>query len=332
MNDILIKYLQGEASESEKAKLLDWMKQSEANKKRFTEIRDIWLATGASPLADPDYSKKAFRRFSDELNRLEKRKRQLRTNGFLRIAASVAILLLCSVGGYYVGHTRLQTADTGSQQIVMNRVIMDKGSKGAVTLPDGTLVWLNAGSELVYPEAFSSDHRQVKLKGEGYFEVVRNEKAPFYVETDGMIVNVLGTRFDVKNYESGTTLETVLLSGKVEVLFPATRKRIALEPNQKITCNKQTGAYDLKEVNASDYVIWINDKLVCTNERLADVLYKMKRWYGLDIVSNKGVPLEQRLSLTIRKESPEEIFKLLELIAPIRYTIQGDRIVVSPKK
>lgn len=79
-----------------------------------------------------------------------------------------------------------------SEPIVQNRVIMGKDSKGAVTLPDGTTVWLNAGSMLVYPDRFSDNKRSVKLEGEGYFEVVRDEKAPFFVETDGMVVNVLG--------------------------------------------------------------------------------------------------------------------------------------------
>ena len=104
-----------------------------------------------------------------------------------------------------------------------------------------------------------------------------------------------------------------------------------MKPNQKISCNKQNGTYNLAEVDASDYIIWIGDKLVCTNEKLSVVLHRMKHWYNLDIECRKGVPLDQRLSLTIRKESPDEIFKLLEMIAPIRYSIKDDVIYVKPK-
>ena len=106
----------------------------------------------------------------------------------------------------------------------------------------------------------------------------------------------------------------ILLSGKVEVFLPGLDKGIILKPNQKISCNKQNGTYNLAEVDASDYIIWIGDKLVCTNEKLSVVLHRMKHWYNLDIECRKGVPLDQRLSLTIRKESPEEILKLLTLI------------------
>ena len=84
-------------------------------------------------------------------------------------------------------------------------------------------------------------------------------------------------------------------------------------------------------MDASDYIIWIGDKLVCTNEKLSTILHRMKHWYNMEIECKKGVSLDHRLSLTIRKESPEEILKLLTLISPIRYTIEGDKIIISPK-
>lgn len=330
MNDIILKYLQGNASEEEKRVLLDWLKASEANKRAYSEIRDQWLDLGSSPVADPEYVKQAFARFTAEIDKHDRKQQQMRLSYFIKVAASVAILLVCSVGSYFAGQKQFFHSSS-TEQLVMNHVIMGKESKGPVTLPDGTIAWLNANSKLVYPEHFQPGKRQVQLEGEGYFEVVRDEKAPFLVETDGMVVNVLGTHFNVKNYENKETVETTLLSGKVEVFLPGLDKSIALKPNQRISCDKQSGAYKLAEVDAADYIIWIGDKLVCTNEKLSVVLHKMKHWYNLDIECKNGVPLNQRLSLTIRKESPEEILKLLTLISPIRYTIEGEKIIISPK-
>lgn len=330
MNDVILKYLQGNASEEEKRVLLDWLKASEANKRAYSEIRDQWLDLGSSPVADPEYVKQAFARFTAEIDKHDRKQQQMRLSYFIKVAASVAILLVCSVGSYFAGQKQFSHSSS-AEQLVINRVIMGKESKGPVTLPDGTIAWLNANSKLVYPEHFQSGKRQVQLEGEGYFEVVRDEKAPFLVETDGMVVNVLGTHFNVKNYENKETVETTLLSGKVEVFLPGLDKSIVLKPNQRISCDKQSGAYKLAEVDAADYIIWIGDKLVCTNEKLSVVLHKMKHWYNLDIECKNGVPLNQRLSLTIRKESPEEILKLLTLISPIRYTIEGEKIIISPK-
>lgn len=297
MNDIILKYLQGNASEKEKELLLVWLRADEENKKTFSEIRDRWLESDAAPVSDPELVKRAFKRFTTGIEAKERARRQRRLSYYMKVAASVAILLVCSLGGYFTGQNQLFDSSI-EEQLIMNRVIMGKGSKGSVTLPDGTTAWLNANSMLIYPEQFSDNKRSVKLEGEGYFEVVRNEKAPFFVETDGMIVNVLGTHFNVKNYENKETIETTLLSGEVEV---------------------------------SDYIIWIGDKLVCTNEKLSTILHRMKHWYNMEIECKKGVSLDHRLSLTIRKESPEEILKLLTLISPIRYTIEGDKIIISPK-
>lgn len=330
MNDIILKYLQGNVSEKEKELFLDWLRAGEENKKVFAEIRDRWLESGAAPSSDPEWVKRAFARFMVGIKTKEKEREQLRFSYYVKVAASVAILLVCSLGSYFAGQKQWFDSST-EELLVMNRVIMGKDSKGAVTLPDGTAVWLNANSVLVYPEHFSENKRFVKLEGEGYFEVVRNEKAPFFVETDGMVVNVLGTHFNVKNYENKETIETTLLSGKVEVLLAGMNKGFVLKPNQRISCNRQNGTYSLTEVDASDYIIWIGDKLVCTNEKLSTILHRMKHWYNMDIECRKGVALNHRLSLTIRKESPEEILKLLALISPIRYTIEGDKIIISPK-
>lgn len=328
MDEIITRYLQGEASDEEKKQLLDWLRQSDENKKTFSEMRDVWLASGAAPVLGKSFTEKGFIRFSREVNNYEKHHSR-RYHLFLRIAAAIALLLICSAGGYWVGR---QAPSGNEYAAVMNRVIMGKESKGAVTLPDGTVAWLNAGSKLIYPEAFADDCRRVKLEGEGYFEVVRNEKSPFYVETEQMTVNVLGTCFDVKNYTNRATTETTLLSGKVEVYFPTTNKRIMLKPNQKVSCDKQTGAWQLSEVKAADYVVWIQDKLVFTNEKLSIILPQMEKWYNVDIVCDANVPMEQRLSLTIRRENKEEIFKLLGLISPISCRVTADKVYIQPKK
>lgn len=330
MNGIIVKYLQGEATDEEKRLFLDWLRESSENRKLFSQMRDIWLVSGKSPLADSDYAKRAFRRFEAEVRAMDTRRKRIRLHACIRKAAAVIFCILCLTGGYFTGSRNYLGQHGQAEASVMNRVIIGKDSKGVVTLPDGTRVWLNADSKLIYPEVFDSDCRRVSLEGEGYFEVIKNEKMPFYVETNGMSVHVLGTRFDVKNYESKATSETTLLTGRVEVFFPGTQKKAILEPNQKITCDKQTGTYRLTKVNAADYILWINERLVCTNETLAVVLYRMKRWYGIEIVCDQGVPLEQRLSLVIRKESPDEIFELLEMIVPVKYRIDGDRVVVSP--
>ena len=146
-----------------------------------------------------------------------------------------------------------------------------------------------------------------------------------------MTVNVLGTSFDVKDYSDKMNSETTLITGKVEIQLPNNPNSILLKPNQRIILDKETGVHEIRQVDASEYILWINEKLVCNNEKLSVILHKIKLWYGMELVCQPGTPVDQRLSLTIRKESPDEIFKLLEMIAPIRYSIKDDVIYVRSK-
>lgn len=331
MKDIIRKYLQQEASDGEKRELLAWLKEKEENRILFSAIRDEWLNDSAVVKFDAGYVKNAFLSFVNRIRQQDKQMKRLRWHSYYRVAAVIAFLLICSTGTYWLGRTGWGTGFERHSMAVMNRVIMGKESKGSFLLPDGSKVWLNANSELMYPEDFMADTRGVKLRGEGYFEVAKHEKIPFVVETDGMRVRVLGTHFNVKNYDYQAGMETALLSGQVEILLPGMAHSILLKPNQKLFRDRKTGKYDLSDVVASDYAIWIGDKLVCTNEKLSSILHKMKHWYNLEIECKPGVPLNQRLSLTIRKESPEEIFKLLTLISPIRYRWENNKIIVTPK-
>lgn len=329
MKEVIIKYLNGEATFEEKQQMLSWLKEDKENKKIFSELRDIWIASVSSAISDQEV-RNAFSRFKQNVDPREHRKAGYRRISFLQIAASVAVLIVCTLGGYLVGKQTLSGGSTESV-LVMNQVVMGNESKGVVTLPDGTTVWLNANSKISYPETFPEDIRKVKLQGEAYFDVVHNTHSPFIVESEQMEVNVLGTQFDAKNYAVQPYLETTLLAGKVKVRFSSDSEFVSLEPNQTISFDKQKNAFSIHEVEAKDYIIWTNDKLIFTNELLSDVLYKMEKWYNIRITCADGVTLDQRLSFTIRREPKEEIFKLLELIAPIKSNVEGYNVFIRKK-
>ena len=176
MNDIILKYLQRTAGKEEKERLLAWLRESDANKKTFIDLRDIWLASGKTPVHVPGYTENAFRIFEENVRRNEQYSRSSKRSirPFFRIAASVAILLICSIGGYYIGRNTPDIVYIEKEAVIMNQAIMGKGSKGSVILPDGSVAWLNTNSKLTYPEKFSDKYRKVKLEGEGYFEVKKN--------------------------------------------------------------------------------------------------------------------------------------------------------------
>lgn len=328
MKELIIKYLNETATIQEKYQLHEWLKCSDDNKKLFRDIQQIWL------IAENTYQKEAkidqaYARLRNNIRDYEQKKKVVvKLSLFKTIAAASIFFAVFSLGGFFVGKYSANSIQSQSQ--IFNNVIIGKDSKGTVTLPDGTKVWLNSQSKLIYPEKFSAEARIVKLEGEGYFDVMKNPKIPFYVETDQMKVRVLGTQFDMKNYPGRSSMETTLLSGKVEVFFNDSTD-IILQPNQKISINKETGKHAIEEFDAQNQVLWTNEQLVLSNKKLSEVLQSIGFWYGCNVTPEGAIDLNQRLSLTIRRESKEEILELLSLIAPIKYEIGMEKIIVRSK-
>lgn len=331
MENIILKHLDQTATKEEMKALLDWLEESEENQKQFASIRDLWLASRATLSFVNGESGKAFRLFRNNALKFEERRRRKIIDGsMLKIAAAVALLVICSIGSYITGKKNTLPT-TQVVRVMMNQTIMGQGHKGSVTLPDGTVVWLNSNSKLIYPDKFEESTRSVKLEGEGYFEVTSNKDAPFYVETTDMTVKVLGTHFDVRSYERKNAFEAVLLSGKVEVQMKKNGEKLILAPNEKFSFDKQTNSYGVEKVNASDYTLWTAEKLIFEDESLSAIFKKMERWYDIDISCQKNVPLNARYSLTVRNEPMEEILKMLSIIAQIEYTIKDDKIIIHAK-
>jgi hypothetical protein len=164
------------------------------------------------------------------------------------------------------------------------------------------------------------------------FEVLPEKARPFMVESGGMTVKALGTSFDVRNYAGRMNMETVLLSGKVEVAFAGNDEVITLEPGQSVLYDHRLATFKVREVIAADHIIWTLNKLSLKDEKLSTILYKMEKWYGIEFAASGNIPNDMRLSLTIRKESKEEIFSILEIIAPISFRDDGHTVQVKPSK
>ncbi|MGD9930721.1 MAG: FecR family protein [Mangrovibacterium sp.] len=230
--------------------------------------------------------------------------------------------------------TILQNQAAGRE--VMNKVIIPYGKKSMIQLSDGTLVWLNAGSQLIYPSTFQRKKREVVLIGEAYFDVAKNPNKPFIVRTADMHVKVLGTRFDVSAYPEDPVVETILEEGSValEVVskkFAHSGEEVILKPNQKISLNKEDGVANIKTVDVSMYTSWKDGILKTDREDLVRVIKKVERYYNIQIEMKDplagGYLISGKLDL---KGSPEEVLNIIKLTVPIDWTKKsnGDFVIV----
>lgn len=327
MENIIIKYLNNSISEDEKEILLAWLKEKEGNKKEFIDTCNIWLAANNIQISEDELDN-ALDRLKNNINAYSKPKKVSSRFFTQKIAAAAAfILVIFSVGSFFIGRNSLSQPET----VKLISFGTGQDSKDTLVLPDGSRVWLNIDSRLTYVDNFEGSERIVKLEGEAFFDVVKNTQKPFVVEAGDVKIKVTGTEFDIKNYENQTNIEASLLSGEVKVYLKGHDKEISLSPSERIIINKDTKSFDINNFDESKPIVWTNKELVLSDEKLADIFEKLGYWYGVNVVCEDGINLEQKLSFIVRGETKEELFKTIALIAPIRYDILDDTITVKTR-
>ncbi|MCL4639756.1 MULTISPECIES: FecR family protein [Olivibacter] len=201
-----------------------------------------------------------------------------------------------------------------------------KGGQYQVTLADGTKVWLNAATVLRYPQKFASDIRTVELEGEAYFEVARNEKAPFVVRTKNESVRVLGTHFNVNTYRDEPVSIVSLLEGSVTVSLPNKISQILKPGQQSIT---RTDRIDVQPVNTSEAVAWKNGEFMFNSENLVSAMNKIARWYDLEIIVEPPLREIAIWGAISRYDKFDKVLELIQLVdSRIKFKIEGRRVTL----
>lgn len=167
-------------------------------------------------------------------------------------------------------------------EIEQHTLSTPRGADFRVVLADGTTVWLNAESRLTYPSQFVDDERRVRLEGEAYFSVARDESRPFIVETDRIRTRVLGTEFNLQNYE-GIASHLTLIHGSVEVKPTKGGNAVCVKPGED-ACLEEDGTFSLKEIDTDVYVYWKEGYFFFDDTPLGDIMQHIGRWYNVGVV------------------------------------------------
>lgn len=231
------------------------------------------------------------------------------------VAASIALVFGILYGSY-------KYADTSNvQQIVFCEVATSIGETRVITLPDGSTVELNSCSVLSYPEQFTGDKRLVKLTGEGYFRVYRNEQQPFIVQTEHFKVKVLGTEFDVKAYPSDEILSVNVTTGKVQVEMPGAT--LKLSSDEKMTIHPLVNSYS-KEQDDCPTAIWRSGRLQYDRTPVREVAKELERIYGYKINFASGQVFDGAITGEHNNKSLKAVLKSIAFTSGIRYAIDEE--------
>lgn len=206
-----------------------------------------------------------------------------------------------------------------AEKLLKNQVIIPYGNRSKITLSDNTVVWLNAGSRLIFPSEFSGKMREVLLFGEAFFDVSENKEMPFIVKTSSLEVKVLGTEFNVSAYPEDNTVQTVLKEGSVSIRRNNSgffESDIILKPNQMAVFNKNTLDSKIYDVDAAYYTIWVNGLLSFDDQDFNRIIKKIERYYNIQIRYTDPLVGLQKISgkLDLNKNL-EEVFEYLAKVS-----------------
>lgn len=202
------------------------------------------------------------------------------------------------------------------------------GAKSKITFPDGSIVWLNAGSKVKYDSNFAKASRKVELTGEGYFEVSKNKELPFVVSTGKLSVKVLGTKFNLKSYEEDSELKVTLKEGAVKVGdFLIDAAPVELKPNQRFTLRKADLSMQVDSVDASHIDNWRNGAMTFDKVPLEEIAKELKRLYNIPIRIESD-KLKQIVYYSDFQEnvSVEKVLEILSSGNKFRYEIKSEEI------
>lgn len=333
--ELLEKFINNNCTPSEIDSIFDWIQKEPDKITTQVLLRSYWDRVKTSNIIlDEQQHQQRLDRIHHLINLNQSEKLTIgKTRLFpskkvslIQIFSRVAVILLIPVITLLV-YTRFFQPGTYNVQgePQMNEIISPMGSRTSLELSDGTKVWLNHGSKMIYPQRFTGKTRIVRLFGEGYFKVAHNRSIPFIVEAGGMAVKAIGTNFNVKAYGDDTSFETSLESGKVIILKETpTNKELTvceMEPGQHFIFNNTNNKYSLKTEDLIKYVSWKEGKLVFIDDTMDKVAERLSRRYNVDINLEGPGLKELTYTATFIDESLYQILEMLEIVTPISYSV-----------
>ena len=363
---LLILKLSGEATPEQLAELEKALEQHPEFNLRPELLESVWKSRQKREKPDIDSSfnrhlQRLSNHLSDEALKYdddepvqEPALQPRRTTLYKRLAmisAVAACFILAAVMLFNSSGNRQEPPPAAAQNLVSTK----NGSKSKLQLPDGTQVWLNSGSRISYGNDFTGATRQVTLKGEAFFDVVKDAARPFIIHTDAIDIKVLGTAFNVRSYPDEKVTETALIRGSVEItLHTSPDKKIVLKPSEKLIVkndsatviagtitsqgSRPTPILSLTQVHYVDRVhdsssmetLWTKNKLVFDGETLEQVARKLERWYGVRVIIQSDMLKNTEYNGVFEDENLSEVLYALQLTGNFNYTIKKQEVIIKP--
>jgi ferric-dicitrate binding protein FerR (iron transport regulator) len=324
IKEIITRFLEGTATELDVQQLREWLHEDEANRRYFDEVNTAYQASVTLNRYNQQKIDRAWQKLANRIEEEQfqgepqRREREWKLP-FIKLAASV---LLVTISGFIAYKLLSQKPPVkGLNTLVLNTA----GKNQEIYLPDGSSVWLNADSELEYTPTFGKSDREIKLKGEAFFDVVKS-KVPFIVHTGNIQILVRGTKFNVQAHQGDSAIMTTLEEGKIELRVIGNTSLYTMTPGEQITLNTAHNKLTRKRVNPSDFSAWKEQRLVFDNTSLQSIISKLENRYKVHIETEDALMLRERLTMTIEDESLDEVLEMIRLSSHLKTKKENNHI------
>lgn len=332
--EILHKSLNRTIEADEQILLEKWLSESDENQKVFEELKITWNISGSQfdhfhpdkELAWKKISKMAG--IDNHSKVLPIKKQQPTVQLLIRNVAAIFIgLLLLSLAFWFY-------QNNVTEQIEITEVSTEFGQRSSFKLDDGTQVWLNSGSKILKMETDQSDHVQLNLIGEAYFEVPENRAGTFTVTTSYMDIVVTGTSFNVRAYPDEFTIETILDKGEVKLYKTSTTGDISshatiLRPSEKAVFDTVNQNLNISETRSSEHNAWRHGHLAFRNVDFDGLASRLEKWYDITITYDSDSFEDATYTGTFRNnESITQVLESIRFTTPFTYEVKDNEIII----
>jgi transmembrane sensor len=362
--NLIGKKISGESSEGEMNELENLLRSNPELHYPMQTIIDLW---NPAPIQNQEEVAKAYSRHLDRMREQnidfgppvypfpyfpDKKSKNHRKIKFAGLALLILLLIafVFWYPGFYKGPINPSYAESGQKTI--SEISTKSGSKTKVVLPDGTVVWINADSKLIYDKNYGNSIREVSLIGEAFFDVVKNKEKPFIIHTGKIEIRVLGTAFNVMSYPGEKTIETSLVRGSIEVTFKdRPSEKVILKPNEKlVVANEYTPVGyahrpSVKKTNLPivqishlnyyeklDSIVietaWVQNKLIFQDESFESLARRLERWYGVKISFKDPEMEDLHFTGIFVNETILQALNALKVSSSFNFKIEGKNISI----
>ncbi len=333
-DQLIIRYLSGEASAEEKKQLEYWLVEKEENQLYFAEMQQVFQAAKEVPfdLVDTSDTQADWAAIQSQLN--EPKRAAIHTKSETtrfsmnlgKFLAAASIILLLGLGYFLYQMTNASSTTKPTQQLTYGTKVKETKT---ITLPDGSKVKLNHASYLSLKKGFNGKERRIEFEGEGFFEIAHHPDKPFIIETGKVRTNVLGTVFNLKAYTNDQYLRLFVKEGTVGFGNPWVHQVDTFSAGQAGVFDRTYAELKPAKLEAANALAWQSNTLIFNDTPIREALNSIERAYDVGFEGKAKLPAQSRITTTFEKASLEEVLETLAKTNQLKFDQTGSLIRVS---